>query len=227
MNLKDISKWGGVCTFHGRSEAPQGGGHARMLPSLLLVLMLSRAETLLAETPTPPAQAAPPVAVPFPQGVILYFPFLPVPGVPAQALPPPPPYFWPFPVLWIPRPVPMAPGPAAPMEAVSPPAAVAGPSGAADMPSETPAVASVAGSPAVAQPEMSGSSPAETQLSSGKEADPRTASEAGKPQSDPQAATPATPAKPDAGVKPRPAAKDVKKKARKLCWKDGRLDVCK
>lgn len=192
-----------------------------MLPSVLLVLILSRAETLLAETPTPPAQAAPPVTAPFPQGVILYFPFLPVPGVPAQALPPP--YFWPFPVLWIPRPLPMAPGPAVPMEPVAPPAAVTGPPAAADMPS----VSQAAASPAVAQPEMPGGRPAEAKRSAGKEADTRTASGVEKPPSAPQAATPAAPAKPDAGVKPRPAAKDLKKKTRKLCWKDGRLDVCK
>lgn len=226
MKFMDISSWG--------RDAPRSGQHARLLLACVALWLLAKAGTPLAETakpeatpPAPPIALYQPVSAPIAPRVLLYFPFLPVPGVPPQALPPAPPYFWPFPILVIMPPTTVASTqPAQPAGAEAALPTLAAPA-VAPTPMADPAAANrpgpAAGAPphGAIPPSVEGV-PAAPAATVGKKA-----MTAPVPEAKPSAPLSMTPARPEAVAKPKPATRDAKKKARKLCWKDGRLDVCK
>lgn len=212
------------------------GEHAARLSLVAMLgwLSLAPASTLAGdEAVARPAarEVSPPQAQPaVPPRVLFYFPFLPVPGVPPQFLPAPSsPYIWPLPVLVILPAPPTSPAPPAPAPIAAKPEtpAVAAQVEAPAKPPEpvAPPVAPPVVAPAVIAPPAQSGVPPEVVVPAVAVPQKKASAETPGPVAIPASKTKAA----LADSKAKPAAQPAKKKpkTRKLCWKDGRLDVCK
>ncbi len=226
MNQTAQRMYPGRPTAAGRDR--QGIGLRRTVTCLLAALMATSTEAMPDDKPVQPtvqpgrgsAQVMAPPGL-YPYYLVPIFPFL-WPAPPA-VLSQPQPYTL---VIWLPSqpPLPAAPATAWPVAPPQPPAEVPepGPQSAPSMAAQAPSTVSTSAPaappeavppPAVAVAPTPGATPSTHDVAAPPET-PRVVAPARKPPA----------AKPAVTPQPAAAAKPTK---RKLCWREGRLDVCK